>query len=537
MDPVLKFRRHALIKGRSQRVVVLLSSVALLSTLGLSGCAVGPDYKKPDPWAPPHYDSHVRSGGVASETVADAPDPAWWKIFNDPELTSLEERIAHENLAVSRAASQLAQSRAQLLMAGAERFPGLSATGSYTRSQYSTKELQRIISDVGKKIGGNNGQLLRDNSGSATVPLFDQWRDSIDATYEIDLWGRVRRQYEAAKADLDAADDARRGVLIAQQAEMARDYLMLRGQQEQLRIARANSRLQQETLALARDRYKSGLVTDLDVESARSQYETTTARIASLEQDVALQMNAISLLLGTPPGSLNGELTAATRIPVVPPRVPIGVPSELAQRRPDIRQADARLHAAVANVGEAEAEFYPKITIDAGFGFQSLSFRDLGFWNARAWNVGPSISLPIFQGGKLRGQLLLNRYAQKEAAIAYRETVLTAWREVDDALIAYRDEQRRRDGLVAAQAAAERAFSLAHDQYRSGLVTYLNVLSAQNDLLQAQSQVADSTTTVAANLARLYNALGGGWQTTFPVSDPEKATAAQLARVGSVVTH
>lgn len=233
-------------------------------------------------------------------------------------------------------------------------------------------------------------------------------------------------------------------------------------------------------------------------------------------------------MLGAPPGTLNEELTRTAGIPVVPPRVPVGVPSELAQRRPDIRQAEAQLHAAVANVGEAEAEFYPKITLNADFGLQSLSFRDLGFWNARAWNIGPSISLPIFQGGRLRGQLMLNRYAQKAAAITYRQTVLGAWRDVDNALIAYRDEQRRRDGLQAAVVSGQRALHLAQDQYRSGLTTYLNVLSAQRDLLSAELQLADSTTTLASNLAHLYNALGGGWETQFPQDKPEDATIRQL---------
>ncbi|GBQ09436.1 secretion system type I outer membrane efflux pump lipoprotein NodT [Swaminathania salitolerans LMG 21291] len=530
MPPFSLIWSHALNTGRSPRALMLCgASIAIALTL--PGC-VGPKYHKPDLWSPTQYDMHRRSGDVASQTTRDAPDPSWWKIFNDPVLTSLETRLATQNLDIQRATAQLAQSRAQLMMAGAERFPGLSASGSYARSQYSTKALQRILSGVAKDnsaaLGAQRATLLDQSVGGATIPLLNQWKYSIDATYEIDLWGRVARQYEAAKADLQATNEERRGILIAQQADMANNYLTLRGLQEQLRITRANRDTQSRTLSLARERQKSGLVTALDVTSAESQLDSTTAQIAQLEQRIDQQINAISLLLGSPPGTLNEELTRSAGIPVVPPRVPIGVPSELARRRPDIRQAEAQLHAAVANVAEAEAEFYPKVTISADFGFQSLSFRDLGFWNARAWNVGPSISLPIFQGGRLRGQLMLNRYAQKAAAITYRQTVLGAWRDVDNALIAYRDEQKRRDGLQAAVDAAQRALHLSQDQYRSGLTTYLNVLAAQRDLLSAQLQLTDSTTSIASNLARLYNALGGGWEQQLPDSHPAESTVRQI---------
>lgn len=524
---------HVLKAGQPFRAL-MMGGAALVMAGGLSGCMVGPKYRKPDLWSPTQYNMHAQNGQAHSQTTRDAPDPAWWNIFRDPELTSLETRLASENLDVRKAAAQLAQSRAQLLMAGAERFPGLSASGSYTRSQYSTKELQYIIHRVGRQVGNQinpqTGELLSNEAGNATVPLLNQWKDSIDATYEVDLWGRVARQYEAAKADLDASDEARRGVLIAQQADMARDYTTLRGLQEQLRITQANRQIQASTLSLAQDRFHGGLVTDLDVQSAQAQVESTTAQIAQLQQRIDQQINAISLLLGSPPGTLNDELNRGAGIPVVPPRVPVGVPSELAQRRPDIRQAEAQLHAAVANVAEAEAEFYPKVTISADFGFQSLSIRDMGFWNARAWNVGPSISLPIFQGGRLRGQLQLNRFAQKEAAISYQQTVLGAWRDVDNALIAYRDEQQRHDGLASAVVANQKAVSLAQDQYRHGLVTYLNVLSAQGNLQSAQLQLADSTTTLAGNLVQLYNALGGGWETTFPIDNPARSSAEQLAQ-------
>ncbi|NHN86177.1 efflux transporter outer membrane subunit, partial [Acetobacter musti] len=450
----------------------------------LSGCAVGPNYQKPQTWTPPRWRSTLTADQkTASITVPDAPDAEWWNVFHDAELSSLEQRLASQNLDVQRAAEQLAQSRAQLVLAGAERFPGLSANGSYARNQYSTKTLQRIVSRIGESTGGGVGELLNQSASNASIPLLDRWRDGLDATWEVDLWGRVRRQYEAAQAYLDESGEQRRSLLIAREADLASDYMMLRGLQERLRVMRANRDDAEKMLALSTARYQAGLVSELDEQTARSQVEAISADIPQLEQQVTLQINAISLLMGSPPGTLTAELSSTAAIPPVPPRVPVGIPSDLARRRPDIRAADAQLHAATAEVGQAEADFYPKVTIDASFGFQSLSFRDMGFWNARAWNVGPSITLPIFQGGRLSGQLELKKAAQKDAAIAYRKTVLSAWKDVDDALTVYSKDQARREELSAQVGTNRRSYVLASEQYRHGMTNFLNVLDSERRVL------------------------------------------------------
>ncbi|OUI81562.1 secretion protein [Gluconobacter sp. DsW_056] len=515
----------------------LLCGCALFT---LSGCLmVGPEYHAPKPWSPAHYTDHVadahRAGAPDSIISEMKADSRWWQVFHDPELTSLEARLVNQNLSFRLATANLAQSRAQLIMAGAERFPALSASGSYQRSQYSTKEMQEIISRVGGNIaksagntaGASVGPLLQGAADGATVPLLNQWRSAIDATYEIDLWGRVAHQYDAAKADLQATDEERRSILIAQQADMARGYMGLRGDQQRLKILRDNLRILTQITSIAQERYHGGLVTELDVDSAQGRLHDMQGQEAQLEQAVAQEENALALLLGAPPGSLNAELDKNAGVPVVPPVVPVGIPSELAQRRPDIREAEAHLRGAVAEVGEATADFYPKVTINADFGFQTLSFRDLGFWNARAWNVGPSISLPIFQGGRLYGQLELKKYAQKAAAISYQQTVIKAWHDVDNALIAYRDEQLHRQGLKNAVDDNSRALNLAQSQYRSGLTNYLNVLNAQAQLQSAQLDLVSSDATLATNLTRLYNALGGGWEDALP-NNPDVAKA-QLA--------
>lgn len=534
----------------------LLCGVALL---GLGGCLmVGPKYHPPKDWAPPHYDLHNGSNQASKEVMKGngrgphganaAPEDktnekaspasvvtelpmadAWWKTFHDPELTSLEERVATQNLSFLLATQNLAQSRAQMIIAGAERFPNLSAYGTYVRSQHSSKQLQEIFKRVGKGFPDLPSQEANFLQGSqeAQVPLLNQWQDKIDATYEIDLWGRVAYQYQAAKYLMKMSEEERRSILIARQADMARDYLQLRGDQKRQHILADSHATVQNLLSLAQSRYKSGLVTELDVDSMKARLHGIEAQQANLDETVAREQNAIALLLGMPPQSLNEELGRTADVPTVPPFVPAGLPSELAHRRPDIREAEEHLRETVAEVGEATADFYPKVTVTADFGFQTLSFRDLGFWNARAWNVGPSISLPIFQGGRLYGQLRLKKAAQRAAAVEYRQTVLQAWNEVDNALQAYHDEQIHHEGLAKTVDDEKRALLLATSQYRAGLATYLSVLEAQEKLQEAQLDLAASDSAFATDMARLYNALGGGWSETLPDEEQVSQTVRQ----------
>jgi NodT family efflux transporter outer membrane factor (OMF) lipoprotein len=496
---------------------------ALAAGFILAGCAVGPDYKKPQAWSPAQWQkaaTQERSSALSVPTELE-PDVQWWAVFHDPELTSLEQRLAAQNLDVLRASEQLAVSRGQLLLAGAERFPDLAASGSYSRVQHSSRQLQRIVERIGSKSPG----LIPDSAavGDATIPLLNNWQDGVQASWEVDLWGRVRRQYEAAKSYTNATMEERRGILIARQSELASDYMTLRSLQEQLRITTANRDAAAKLLQLSQSRYKSGLVSELDVDSAQSELQHTNALIPQFEQRIAMQINAINLLMGMPPGGLNTELVQTAGIPLVPPAVPIGLPSELAHRRPDIREAEAELHAATAEVGQAMADFYPKVTIDAGFGLQSFSFRDMGMWSSRMWNVGPSITIPIFQGGRLTGQLQMKKASQRAAALRYRKTVLNAWSEVDNALTAYQAEQKKNQRLSSQVAADKRSMELAQSQYKHGLQSYLQVLDAQRRLLSSQTSLADSTASIADDLVRLYNALGGGWESTFPVSKPKHA--------------
>jgi NodT family efflux transporter outer membrane factor (OMF) lipoprotein len=322
---------------------------------------------------------------------------------------------------------------------------------------------------------------------------------------------------ESADASLEASADARRDSLLSVLAEVARDYLQLRGVQTQLAIANENIKTARESLDLTQARYRGGLTTDLDVANAAAQLATNQADVPQLEQQQDEQINALSFLLGEAPQALRAELITPNTVPPVPPRVPVGLPSELARRRPDIRQAEAQLHAATADIGVAVADFYPKVTLDGSIGLQALKAKDLGNWAARQYGLGPTISIPIFEGGRLRATLELRKVEQQEAALNYQQTVLQAWHDVDNAMTAYAAEQRRRDALQASVVQNRRALDLSRQRYAQGVADFLNVLDNERTLLQAELQLAESTTTVSQNLVQLYKALGGGWETQYPV--------------------
>ncbi len=503
---------------------------ALLLPALATGCTVGPDWTKPNTWSPSHwFTAERRTPAPPSEPVPEKIDPNWWNLLHDAELTSLENRVAAANLNVRISTIRLAESRSQRQISGADQFPTLQGDGSYTRERVSSKGVVGLFgSGGGTSFGsmgssangtmGRSGGIPTQAAGSTSIQPFNLWQYGFDASWELDLWGRVRREIESADATLEASAEARRNSLLSVVAEVARDYIQLRGIQTQLAIANDNIKTARESLDLTQARYRGGLTTDLDVANAAAQLATNQANVPQLEQQQDEQINALSFLLGEAPQALRAELITPSSVPPVPPRVPIGLPSELARRRPDIRQAEAQLHSATADIGVAVADFYPKITLDGSLGLQALKAKDLGNWGARQYGLGPTISIPIFEGGRLRATLELRRVEQQEAALNYQQTVLQAWHDVDNALTAYADEQRRHDALAGAVDQNRLALRLARDRYTQGVADFLNVLDAERALLQAQLQLADSATAVSSNLVQLYKALGGGWEQTYPVA-------------------
>ncbi len=526
---------------------------AFLAGAGLAGLAacttVGPNFQRPTPqWSPISFLTGHKPPPAAkppaSEPVPEPVDPQWWTLFHDSELTDLESRVAAGNLDLRIAGIRLAESRASLGVARADQYPSLDANTSYTRQQLSKKGALSLIGGGGaptatsKTSGASSGGLantpatgtpgtasngLGGTSGAAEntgiFQPFDLYQYGFDASWELDLWGRVKRNVESAEATATVSAEQRRDTLVTALAELARDYIQLRGVQRNLQITRENLKTARDSLSLTQQRAAGGLTTDLDVANAAAQVANTESQIPSQEAQQDQLINAIALLLGQPPQSLQGELSTQYAIPPVPPRVPVGLPSELARRRPDIRQAEAQLHAATADVGVAIADFYPRITLSGSVAIQATQFKDLGSWaQANTWSIGPSLSIPIFEGGRLHRTLELRQAQQQEAAISYQRAVLNALHEIDNALTAYQAEQRRRVALEQAVAQNRRALSLARDRYTDGVADFLTVLDAERSLLAAEQQFTDSTTTVSTNLVQIYKSLGGGWESELPDS-------------------
>ncbi len=511
-----------------------LYAVACTAGLGLllAGCTLGPDFKGPSMFSPASwFASRPPQPAVASMTAPLPLDPDWWKLFNDPILTGLEEQVAASNLDVRLATIRLAESRQQRGIAGADEFPQVNGNGSYTREKISNKGVAALLGGSGSSaatgsngLGGTQSAIPTSATGGSGIPAFDLFQYGFDASWEVDLWGRVRRSVESADASLLASAETRRNTQLMALSELARDYIQLRGQQRDLQIVQETLASDRQSLTLTQQRAAGGLVTELDVANAAAEVANASAQIPQLEQTVATTINALSLLLGETPGALRAQLETPEPVPPVPPEVPVGLPSELTERRPDIRQAEANLHAATAQIGAAEADFFPKLTLSGSAGLQALQFKDLGNWDAKMYSIGPALTLPIFEGGRLKYTLELRKAQEQEAAVQYQQTVLQAFHDVDNALTAYGKEQQRRDALAKAVDQARRALGLARAQYTQGLVTFLDVLNAQRTLFTAEQQYADSTTTVSTNLVQLYKALGGGWEDAFPRGAPsEKA--------------
>jgi NodT family efflux transporter outer membrane factor (OMF) lipoprotein len=481
-------------------------------TAAVTGCTSGPDFVPPAPRLP--AGSYDGEAATVDPWLQQPPDPNWWAVFRDSILTGLERRIAAENLDVQTATIRLAESRFQRGVTAAAAFPTVNGDARYQRELFSV-----------------NGPLSLINKfrPPSTPPVllfpypFNDYYIGFDASWELDLWGRVRRQVEAAEAQVDQAAEQRRDALVSSLAELARDYIQLRGVQMQIRIANENLGVAQDVLARAQERAAKGVGIGLDVENAAAQVENIRAQIPALEQQESQYINAVSLLLDLPPEALRPELGGPKSVPLAPPRVPVGIPSDLARRRPDIRAAEAQLHAATADIGVAVASFYPTLQLNGTVGLDSIDIAKLLQVRSLQYMAGPSITVPIFAGGRLKNTLELRKAQQVEAAIAYQKTVMQAWHEVVNALVAYRLEQQRRTRLKLEIEHSRQTLILARERYSDGVGDFLTVLDAERTLLQAEQQFVTSTANVSLDLVQLFKALGGGWEPIFPNSPDAKA--------------
>jgi outer membrane protein, multidrug efflux system len=472
--------------------------VALLLSTALSGCMVGIDYKRPDVHAPATF-------GEAHQGPTTQPTPPidlseWWKTFNDPELESLIRRAIDCNYTLLTAEARVRQARAQLGATEATLFPTLDLTGSATKSQ---SPAGTFVAPVGTP-GGVGTQF-----STRSRPTL--YQAGFDAGWEVDVFGGTRRGIESASADLEAQVDARRNVLVTVVAEVARDYITMRGLQAQLALTYSNLKSQQDTLDLTKSRFTAGLTSDLDVANAQAQVSTTEAQIPTLEIQIRQTIHQLGILLGQEPMALQEELGKNVPIPPTPSEVPVGIPSELLRRRPDVRQAERLLEESTANIGVAVAQLFPKFNLTGTLGQENGRFSLLARGESTYWSIGPTVTWRIFDFGQLRNEVRVSNALQEQALLTYKMTVLQSFADVEDALVAYAQDQKRSRALNDAVVANQRAVDLSEQLYTRGLGDFLNVLTAERNLYSVQNDYAVSQTNVSTDLVQLYKAMGGGW--------------------------
>lgn len=520
--------------------------VPALLSCSLAACTVGPDFHSPythipDTWhdlarptatvsdptntAPPVQPAQAASAPAV--TIDSDPDPRWWRVFRDSTLDALIERARTGNLDLKQAVLRIVEARTQLQSAASQGLPNLRASASYKREQLGLKGILQSNGVYGQvdQLGAPNSPIdaiapgagpavqkqANDILGQLTSPI-NLWQAGFDASWELDLFGRVRRSVEAASADVDAARESRNDALLSLEAEVAQTYLQLRGAQASRDIAAHLVDDARDTLALTNSQASVGLASALDAKQAAAALAQAQANVAPFDGQITQDANALALLVGAEPGALDAQLMPHAPLPALPPTIAVGLPSTLARRRPDVRQAEAQLHAATAGVGVAVAQFYPDITLTGQIGTRASNASDLTRWSHLFYSFGPAVSLPIFQGGALVANLHMANARQAQAALAYRQAVLVALRDVDNALAVYRTDLTHRDALATAVDTQRSAFELARARYTKGFVSFVEVLDAQRQLSQVQAQFVQAQTQIETDLVALYKALGGGWQ-------------------------
>lgn len=454
---------------------------------------VGPNFQRPQPQVP---DNWVGPTPVlepeAGPSEKDLALARWWTVFEDQTLSALVEMAVSSNLDLRLAEARIRQARAARGIVAADMGPTADAAGSFQRSQ----------TPLGTSVG---------RSRETTGPTTNQYRAGFDASWELDIFGGVRRGIEAADADLEAAVEDLRDVLVTLTAEVARNYIDLRSFQQRIDTARQNLKAQERSANVTRQRFQGGFASALDVANAEAQVAITAAQIPLLESSLQQTFYSIAILLGQEPGALLHDLSLDTGIPAAPPSVPLGVPSDLIRRRPDIRKAEAQIHAATARIGVATADLFPRVNILGSGGFQA---PETGTWFdsvSRFWSIGPSIRWPVFDTGRIRANIERNKALEEQSLLVYRRTILFALQEVENVLIASAKEQEHRKALVDAVVANQKAVRLATILYTEGQTDFLNVLQAQRSLLLSEDALVQSSRNVSTNLVALYKALGGGW--------------------------
>ncbi|MBI3247300.1 MAG: efflux transporter outer membrane subunit [Deltaproteobacteria bacterium] len=488
-------------------------NISVVLTLSLQGCMITPRARTSDLSIPATWSTTQDSKPVEEGAPATAHPPAeltrWWTTLSDPLLLSLVDRAVQANLDVREAEARIREARASRTVVAADAWPSLNASGIYTRSRRS----ENVISTPSSVPGGGSSSNLFGFGGEQ-----DFFQSSFDASWELDVFGRVRWSVEAAEANIAAAEESRGDVLVALLADVARNYVELRGFQYRLAIAHENIAAQEESLEIARVRFQAGVTSALDAAEAQSLLASTRAQVPPLERGAQQTIHRLGILLGQPPGTLLAELSPQASIPQATLAGTIGLPSDLLRRRPDIRRAERELAAATARIGVAAADLFPRFSLTGALGLQSLDVTDLAEWPSRFWTAGGAIRWPIFDAGRIRANIRVQDARQEQALARYERTILQSFEEVENALVGYAREQERRQLLIAAVQADREALELASERYTGGLTDFLNVILAQRALYGSQDALAQNETSVIVQLLTLYKALGGGWEVYPPSS-------------------
>lgn len=463
--------------------------MAIACLVLIAGCAVGPNYQPPKVSTPAQWTSPMAGG----ETNGPVELADWWKNFDDTNLDSLMTTAIQSNLTLRVAEARVREARAQKGVVAGSLWPSLGGSASYSRNHYGANAFPPL--------------------GGFGVPLdYNLYDANFDAAWELDVFGGTRRAVEAANAQAGAAEYGERDVLVSLLAEVARDYIQARAFQKRLDIANDNIRVEKDVLDLTSNRFENGLGNDLDVEQATALLKTTEAQVPSLETGYDESVRSLAVLLGQPPGALDDELSAKKGIPLTPPLVPVGLPSDLLLRRPDVQQVERQLAAATAQIGVAKADLFPKFSLTGIAGLQSTSSGNWIDYASKYWDAGPTVQWEIFEAGSIVANVHVQNAKQQEALNQYQQAVLIALEDAENALTAYAREQVRRESLTQSVQANQQALDLATQLYKSGLTDFLRVLDSETSLYSAQDAQIQSDQTVSLDLVQLYKALGGGWE-------------------------
>ena len=465
--------------------------IVVLTLLLLSGgCrVVGPDYTRPEIKVPNQWPSGETAEGnrLAGEALA-----AWWTTLDDPVLTSLVERALANNKDLKIALTRIRQSRASLGIAEKQRDPSVTGSAQYRRTQ--------------------SGTPTRDDDDPFLFTSGSDFYDiGFDAAWEADLFGKKYRNIEAAVADLQSSEEGFRGVMVSLVSETASSYVRLRTFQQQLEIVNRNLALQEKVLEVLEAQAAAGLISSLQVQQSRYNIENTRSRLPGYRISIEESLNTLAILLGEMPGSLHQELQSPAPVPVPSVEIAIGIPADILRRRPDIRMAERGLAAQTARIGAATAELYPSFRLSGSLGMTANSLNGFFSDDSPGISIIPFISIPLFNRDKIRDQIEVQNAIQERYFIEYETSVLDAIKEVRDAVLAYGEEQKRYMTLEKGAVEARTALDIADEQFRSGLVTFINVLDAQRALLSFEETQVSSRGAITQDLIRLYKALGGGW--------------------------